>query len=253
MNKVRIPEQISPELSEEIGIHIGDGSLVVRKWNSSTHHDYYVCLNLKERMYQEHVKSLLRKLYSIEPRDQSRQDRNSFNINISSKQLLLWKQSIGLPVGTKTDIVIPKMVLESEFVADCLRGIFDTDGSLTFKKKYKDRHYYPVIKIDNKSKQLILQISGLLDTLGIDNYTSLDNEVSNSNGTKSIKNTVFVSGRDMLEKWFSVIGSNNYVHLSKFLVWRKFGFCPPRTTQKQRKLFLRGNLNPLRFDAGGEI
>lgn len=248
MNKVRIPDGISPELSEEIGIHIGDGYLSMRKWKSSIHRDYCVCLSLEERMYREHVKSLLRKLYSIEPRDEPRPNRNGFNINISSKQLALWKQSIGFPVGTKKDIVIPKMVLESKFVADCLRGIFDTDGSLTFKKKYKDRHYYPVIKIDNKSKPLILQISGLLDNLEINNYTSLDNEVSNSNGTKSIKSTVFVSGRNMLEKWFSVVGSNNYVHLSKFLVWKKFGFCPPRTTQEQRKMFLEGGLEPLNFE-----
>ena len=251
MNNVRIPEDVSPELSEEVGIHIGDGSLVI---SPKTHHyDYYVCLSRQEVGYKEYVCKILRNLYHIEPRFDDRPKRNSVNINISSKQLVLWKRSIGFPVGTKTDIVIPKIVLESEFVADCLRGIFDTDGSLTFKKKYKDKHYYPVIKIDSKSKPLILQISGLLEILGIANYTSLDDEITNSDGTKSIKSTVFISGNKMLIKWFSIIGSNNYVHLSKFLVWRKFGFCPPRTTQKQRKMFLEGDLDPLKLSAGGEI
>jgi len=248
MNRVSIPTSVTPELCEEIGIHIGDGYLSARKWKSSIHRDYSVCLSLEEKMYQKHVKSLLRKLYSIEPRDEPRPERNGFNLNICSKQLVLWKQSIGFPTGPKHDIVIPDIVLKSDFAANCIRGIFDTDGSVTFKKKYRDRHYYPVIKIDSKSKLLILQISGLLETFGISNYTSLDDEILNSNGTKSIRNTLFISGNKMLEKWFSVIGSSNYVHLSKFLVWKKFGFCPPKTTQKQRKMFLDGGLNPLSFE-----
>ena len=47
------------------------------------------------------------------------------------------------------------------------------------------------------------------------------------------------------------IGFNNYAKYSKYEVWKKFGFCPPYTTLKQRKKILNGELDPYSFYSNG--
>jgi len=53
-----------------------------------------------------------------------------------------------------------------------------------------------------------------------------------------------------VKKWFNIIGSNNPKHITKFLVWKKYGFCPPRTTIKERQKFLKGVSDPFSYYAG---
>jgi len=38
------------------------------------------------------------------------------------------------------------------------------------------------------------------------------------------------------------IGFNSTKHLTKYEVWKKFGYCPPNTNIRQRKQILEGNL-----------
>ena len=40
-----------------------------------------------------------------------------------------------------------------------------------------------------------------------------------------------------------LIGIKNPVKLTRYLVWKKFGFCPPHTNLQQRKDILNGKLN----------
>ena len=37
-----------------------------------------------------------------------------------------------------------------------------------------------------------------------------------------------------IEKWFSIIGTNNPRHQTRYAVWKKLGHLPPRTTIKDR-------------------
>lgn len=49
---------------------------------------------------------------------------------------------------------------------------------------------------------------------------------------------------DQVIKWFDVIGSSNPRHQTKYEVWKKFGFLPPRTSIIERKAMLCGQLDP---------
>src|SRR3989344_2256456 len=92
---------------------------------------------------------------------------------------------------------------------------------------------------------LISFIRGLFDIIGIKNYIKIQR--------KKIEKDAYhieVSGGINVEKWFQIIGSNNSKHVTKFLVWKKFGFCPPYTNLKQRQSFLSGELIPDLFYAG---
>ena len=45
----------------------------------------------------------------------------------------------------------------------------------------------------------------------------------------------------------SLIGSNNPKHITKFWIWQKWGFCPPRTKLNMRMLILNGLIQPEAF------
>jgi len=248
--EISFPEKLSSELAEEIGIHIGDGSLVLRK--KEGHYDYFVCLSTEEESYKNHVIKLIKKIYGILP-SRIDIDKNSVNIEYSSKLLLLWKSSMGLPIGNKKDITIPEIISSSVFITDCLRGIFDTDGSVTFKKKGHNYHTYPVLKIDNKNYRLIVQINSILRNIGITSSFQLNRPRISSNGSKSFVSTIYVSGKSNTVKWFKLISPKNEIHITKYHLWKKFGFCPPKTTLEERKLMLNGKMNPRTFYAEGGI
>ncbi|MBI2542682.1 MAG: hypothetical protein HYW24_00640 [Candidatus Aenigmarchaeota archaeon] len=253
MKRIIIPKEMGPELAEEIGIHIGDGSLLIRP--ESGHYEYYVCLSIEEKDYMKYVCRIIHSLYSLKVKPKERPLDGSLYTLFSSKQLAMYKLSLGLPSGDKGQITIPKVVFDSKFVLDCIRGIFDTDGSLTFKKKYKDVHYYPVIHIASISKDLILQMADILSKFRFTYYTYLDEKKGSSTGTIIIEHSLFISGRKSLDLWMGLIGSSSPIHTSKYLIWKRFGFCPPKTTLSTRRSILEGKVDPVIFerDAGGEI
>ncbi len=57
------------------------------------------------------------------------------------------------------------------------------------------------------------------------------------------KYVIYISGTEMLERWMDLIGTKNPVKLTRYLVWKKFGFCPPHTTLQQRKDILNDKLD----------
>lgn len=252
MKSVTLPREMSPELAEEIGIHIGDGSLVIRpKYH---HYDYFVCLGIHEQEYMQYVCKLMHRLYSLKGKITERQKDGALTATFSSKSLIMWKLSLGLPSGNKGQISIPKVVLDSEYILDCIRGIFDTDGSLTFKKKYRDVHYYPVVKIDSKSKFLILQLLEVISKFGFTCYAFYDGKHKSSTGVTTTVHSLFISGQKSLELWMDLIRPKNPVHISKYMIWKKFGFCPPRTTLSTRKSILEGRKAAISYEnVGGEI
>jgi len=50
-----------------------------------------------------------------------------------------------------------------------------------------------------------------------------------------------------IKRWFAIIGSSNPRHQTRHLVWKQFGFLPPRTNINQRKEMLNGKLDPNSF------
>lgn len=50
---------------------------------------------------------------------------------------------------------------------------------------------------------------------------------------------VRINGKAMLERWMEKIGSRNIKHLTRYLVWKKEGVCPPKTTVIERMLILK--------------
>ncbi len=128
-----------------------------------------------------------------------------------------------------------------------MRGIFDTDGNLFFKKSYlgtekfkKLHNHYPVITLTTISKFLAEDIIKMLHEMDIVFYYHMhDSKKKNENRVY----LVTINGVDELNRWMELVGMENSVKLTRYLVWKKFGFCPPNTTLKEREDILNDNLD----------
>jgi len=138
-----------------------------------------------------------------------------------------------LPYGKKDSITIPKYFLTDELMSQTMiRGLFDGDGSLSFKSKWKLGHTYPVLNYVSISKPLIEQLKALLEGMG---FTVPKKLVKNKNGTL----VLFLNGDTNYERWMNTIGFNNPKHLTKVVLYEKLGVVPPETGLVERVKLIR--------------
>lgn len=242
--------EITQELAEICGIHAGDGYLRMR--GSKGELDISGHLEEKE-YYNKYVVPLFNKVFNLQIKGRGF-SRGTYGFVIYNQKIAKLFNELGFPFGKKSTIVqVPKQILESGnkiLYPRFLRGLFDTDGSLYFQnrktgKKYskfkRTHNYYPIIRFTTVSKILSEQIILLLNKLGFNKVRLHSYQPKDLR--ESRKHIVYMSGKEVLIKFFNEIGLMNPVKLSRFQVWRKFGFCPPHTTIEQRKDILSGNLD----------
>lgn len=250
---VVLPTVLSEELAEDVGIHIGDGCMNIYPNPNGTDY-YYKCGGHPENeklWFDNFIVPLKRHLFNLSLEAKNLSDK-TYGIQFRSKAIVeFYHKVIGIPLGAKSkNVSIPPIIKSSniEIQLACLRGIFDADFSLTFKRKYKDIHYYPVIKGEFASKQLVDSIKLLLTKLEFKFFSNVYSTFDSRSQRVSTEYYIFLSGETNLKKWFDIIGSNNPNNLTKFEIWERFGFCPPKTTLDQRSSILLNGLNPLKFE-----
>lgn len=192
--KIRIPKTMSEELAEEIGIHLGDGTLPNKKYYFSVRGGYN-----EEEYYTKFVLSLYKKIYNIELPLIKRSSACGFEVN--SKALYNFKnKTLGFVTGIKTHrIEVPKQIIDGDnekIMRAFIRGVFDTDGCFSLIKKGK----YPVISLTIKSISAIESINEILKKLGFDPYFY-------SKGY-----SIYLNGPMRFIKWMNEIGTNNPKH-----------------------------------------
>lgn len=241
IKKIIYPEK-SELLAEETGIHFGDGCMIIRidKWGR--HYRYsYAAHTYDDSSYINYFKSIIKNLYGLTP-TYEKSHKNQYDLIYESKNLVNFKLSLGISLSPKDDLRIPEWILNNkEFSHSFLRGIFDTDGSLMFKRKNGNSHNYPYIYLSLKNKLLMKQIHLLLFKLGI--KSSLSEHKQKRNFKNHICWDIGISGSKNLNNFINNIGFNNKKHFTKYLIWKRFGFCPINTTLQQRENILNRNLS----------
>lgn len=194
---------LSVELAEFIGMMIGDGNLYIRpEWG---HHR--IDLSFDSRTDLKYVElrviPLIRKLWGIlSPNIYFQPDANNVKCRFYSKYAAYQLRRLGLPPNRKKEITIPPLFRSMELIPHCLRGIFDTDGSIF--KKYS---CYAQIGIKSHSKTLQKDLIELIRKLGF--HPSLNR----SSGY------VFIHRQEEVIRFFSLVGSSNPKHILKFKYW----------------------------------
>ena len=213
---ITFPSKLTEELAEEIGMHLGDGTL------SKNKHYYSIRGDIKEKKYYEnHVIPLYKKLYNLDLRLLERQP--ICGIELSSKGLFEFKNKIiGIPFGEKTGkLSVPNCIKQSQskkIFAAFLRGMMDTDGCFYMPSTRK----YPSIILCIKSQKLIKEASTMLKQMGF---------LPNTNIKYCL---IILNGAVMFNKWVEEIGTKNEKHLHRInnilskLPWSSLDKTPAR-------------------------
>jgi len=209
MVKVILPKDNSVELAEETGIHIGDrsmniyanGGIVSIAGHPSDDKEYY----------EQFIVPLYEKLYGITPK--LRQWSGAYGFQVCSEELVRFKNERGLPLGPKKHISIPNWIMNGteKLKAACLRGIFDTDGTLYIEKKNgKD---YPRIQIRTTSEELANDVYALMKQLGLRPSKWAEKQ---RDPKWSIAYGIAIRGYEQIRKWMELIGTSNPKNHQKY-------------------------------------
>ena len=211
----KIPE-LNSKLAEFLGILTGDGYMNIYRKS-----DYVIEIagdkNNDFNYLNGYVTGLIKELFNISPRRIIRNNQNSMYLRIRSKKVFLFLEKIGFVKGIKGNIGVPGWILENEdYISNFLRGLTDTDGSLSLKKRKKS--LYPVISIASKSKILLKTVSLYLIKKEI-SYSFFEESTISGRYSKPLKiYRIQISGRKNLSKWLELIGVKNDRHIKKLKV-----------------------------------
>lgn len=191
----------SSRLAELIGILIGDGGI----------NDYQVTVTLNketDRDYAYFVIKLFKDLFHINSTIGEREGQNTYEITVSSRNLIEYLMKLGLKKGNKVkqQIDVPDWIKRNKILAtNCLRGLFDTDGCFYIDKhRYKGKVYHNcAMCFRNRSIPLLLFFKTQLEQLGF-------------HPTRNTEFSITLRREDEIVTYFREIGSNNSKHTLKF-------------------------------------
>jgi len=123
----------SPELAEMIGIILGDGNIYRKQYALR------ICGNIKdeEDYLLGHVNGLFHKVFGADLKQYYHRRMNEIILYTYSKFVVSNLEFYGLVSGDKlkNDVRIPSWIMNQRgYIIPCLRGLFDTDGSVFFSK-----------------------------------------------------------------------------------------------------------------------
>lgn len=215
----------------------------------------YICMwgNIYEdkEYYDKIVCPYFSKVFNKKVVAHEKKSNSVYGFYICDKKIVKIFRELGFINNKTYTVKVPKEILKSqnkEIMAAFIRGFTDCDGCLYFQRrkgKYKPFHLkyhtYPKISITVVSKEIIENISYLLRKLEIDHTK---HTYKNKKPNWKDHHVITIRGVTRLKKWTEKIGFNNNAKLTKYNVWKKFGFCPAYTNINQRKLILKRELNP---------
>jgi len=215
-----LPKILTNELAYICGILVGDGSISKRIEKN----EYSIkCVgNPKDEkdLYHKIIGPRFNDIFGFTPEIRLMDSNTTYGLRIHSKTLFrFFTEVIGLHYGRKDQkLNIPRIIKENpELTTYFIRGLFDTDGCISFKKKYTDKPYYPVITLNSQSKILVQEISQALKKKGFKVVEMYDYKVKDHRNREgfTIINRVELNGKDNLRLWLKKIKFDSPKHLNK--------------------------------------
>jgi len=236
----RIKKQIikNEKLAELLGVIAGDGHLQVYKSKKRSSYAIVITGNKTEDIdYFEFLRNLIKDIFDEDSKIYNKKD--GIYLKLWSKEIVELINVLGIPIGNKSHILkTPGWIKpDTNFIKSFIRGLADTDFCITFKKGDRRRNSYPVITGYFSSYKLASEVSQFLKGIGVSG--NLYKETNDYFGTNSVQYRLDINGVENLYRWMNTIGFNNPKHMTKFLVWEKYGYLLPNTTIQQRKNLLK--------------
>ncbi len=192
----------SERTSEFIGAILGDGNIYDRR-------PYYVEMCGNPINDLDYYKQVLLPIVSNElgknPRLYLRDGGLRFRIN--QKSFVKWLKEIGLPAGeAKGSATIPNFIASSrKLLARCIRGLYDTDGSVYFDRRHAYLKPYPRTELQMTNEALLEQVDRVLDQM----------EIRHSLVRRRASLSLETAGVESLGRYLQTIGFSNPYHLGR--------------------------------------
>jgi intein/homing endonuclease len=242
--------KIDEELAELLGIHIGDGCIS----ENNRYSEYYLGGDLiEEREYHDNWvgplfnKKIMIPLFNKKVNYKEHPKVGVYAFHIFDKKLVDFFKSFGICSGSKINSGIPKTILsDKKLLKRFLRGLFDTDGCIYFDKNYSSKNpisNVPKILIGTVSKELINDVYFSLFKLGIH---PIMQKPYKGKKDKNIVYRIRICRKKDINYFIKEIKFKNPKHYTKWLVFKKLGYCPSFTNLKQRKILLQGDYKDLK-------
>jgi DNA-binding transcriptional regulator WhiA len=218
--KICIPKEVSLELAEETGWHIGDGSMNYYKNKEYVSGLYQLRGHIEDdkEHYIKRIKPIFKLLYDVNINLREMPSTRVFGFQIWNSDLIRFKEKLGLQIGPKLEVAIPKIFLENDDLKiSIIRGIFDTDGGIYLENK--NNKLYPRLEIKTISQKLANQLFQIFNELGI-RTTKYLNYFNKSDNRKQAY-VITIRGDEMFHKFIEIIKPANPKHIKKYLLYRK--------------------------------
>lgn len=210
-----IPNNISSELAEETGWHIGDGSMNYYKNYEKLRGLYQLRGHIEDDKphYIQRIKPIFEKLYDIKISLREMPSTRVFGFQIWNCDLVDFKKKLGLPLGKKLDVSIPRIFLKNEKLQKAvIRGIFDTDGGVYLIKK--NNKIYPTLGITTISFNLSEQLLKIFKKL--DFRATRHSQLYNQKFNRQRTYFIYIRGVEMFHKFMKEINPRNPKHQNKY-------------------------------------
>jgi len=201
IKKIKTPF-LNKKLAEFIGIYLGDGTM--------TKHQLRIVGDSRfDKLYFDYISKLVSELFGLKTSVLKQKNTNTSLLVIYSKNLCdFLNKNFNLKPGDKirNRNIIPKKVLHNRDLSKaCLRGLIDTDGSVSRRGRNGSQF---CIQFTSHNKELLKQVNMIGRNLKI--FTFSDKTGA---GTNKWENIV---------RYFQIVGSSNPKHITRFLL-RKDG------------------------------
>lgn len=200
---MRIPADISPELAEVIGVHLGDGFMVRYEAKGQSVSQVGFTGNMSEFPYYENfIRPTFESAFGVVGRLFLRKLDHTTRYVVYSRELVQYLVTLGLPLGKKHDAAIPPFLLERGLVIPCIRGFYHAEGSIyrRYSKAYKGHHkVYDnllTLQVRAKLKTVMSQVTEELSRLQI-----VCNRLTANDGVYTLR----ITRQSEIAKFFKVI------------------------------------------------
>ncbi|MFQ6120504.1 MAG: LAGLIDADG family homing endonuclease, partial [Methanosarcinales archaeon] len=149
---IKIPEKISPEFAEILGIYVADGCI--------SYDRLMFAIEDRDIELKKRIKKIMFNLFGLKGREERKPGENWINLIFQSKDLCDYFVKIGWKKENALNANIPQIIFRSsmESAYAFLRGLFEGDGSV-----HSDG--FPILY--SISKRLMKEVQQLLFGLGI--------------------------------------------------------------------------------------
>lgn len=198
--------KISNDFSEFLGALAGDGHLHFDPAEMSI-----TCHAILDKKYVYYLSGLFKNLFNQTPTIFFQNQNNAIKLRFYSKELVeKLSKSYNFPIGKKKNrLHIPKQVFQQQiYLVSFIRGLFDTDGTITRHHKKSGA----IVEIVSRDNNFLKEVNKGLIKLKF--KTSL--------GYKGVK----IYSENDIHKFFKLIKPSNPKHNLKYKIFKKRGYIP---------------------------